>query len=243
MSCLLHPSLKQFQIAPHEKAKAVDLVKVELLKRQTSTSSGSSVVNVTPASSTSSTTSKLQQLTPTTQNILLECFDNPAEDEDLVSILSPDKELEQYLSSNDTFQPDSDVLLFWQKHQRTFPFRVAIVKTIYSIPASNTTVERLFSMAGNTISDRRTNLDVEKVNKLLFLNKNLLTLKGLDSQQLLQIHEKRKLDQMVLPVSPSSSNNVDTNEEGEEELYLSAPTTKKFRTLDDDQFSDEEIIE
>ncbi|CAF3736993.1 unnamed protein product [Rotaria sp. Silwood1] len=191
ISCLLHPSLKQFQIAPHEKSKAVDLVKAELLKRQSSTSSGSSIINITPCSSTkSSTTSKSQQLTPTTQNVLLECFDHPAEGADSILVPSPEKELIQYLSSNITLEPNGDVLLFWKKHQNTFPTLASIVKTIYSIPASNTTVERLFSTASNTISNRRTNLDGEKMNKLLFLNKNLLTLKEFDRQQLLYIHEK-----------------------------------------------------
>ncbi|CAF1509555.1 unnamed protein product [Rotaria sordida] len=243
ISCLLHPSLKQFQIAPHEKSKAMDLVKAELLKRQSSTSSGSSIINITPCSSTkSSTTSKSQQLTPTTQNILLECFDHPAEDEDPVLVPSPEKELTQYLSSDITLEPNGDVLLFWKKHQNTFPTLASIVKTIYSIPASTTTIERLFSTAGNTISNRRTNLDSEKVNKLLFLNKNLLILKEFDCQQLLYIHEKRKLDKMLLPLSPTSSNNVDAIDD-DEELFFSSSTTKKARTFDDDPLSDEEIID
>jgi hypothetical protein len=246
MSCLLHPALKQFQIAPHEKAKAVSLVKAELLKRQSSTSSGSSssTINITSGSSSkSSTTSKSQQLTPTISNILSECFDVPVEDEDPLSIRSPHKELEQYLSSSTAFEPDDDVLLYWKKHQCTFPSLASIVKTIYNIPASNTTVERLFSTAGNTVSDRRTNLDVEKVSKLLFLNKNLLTLKELDYQQLLHIREKRKLDQMVLPLSPSSPNNIETNNDDEEELFLSSSTTKRARTFDDDYYSEEEIVD
>ncbi|CAF4841572.1 unnamed protein product, partial [Rotaria sp. Silwood1] len=127
ISCLLHPSLKQFQIAPHEKSKAVDLVKAELLKRQSSTSSGSSIINITPCSSTkSSTTSKSQQLTPTTQNVLLECFDHPAEGADLILVPSSEKELTQYLSSNITLEPNGDVLLFWKKHQNTFPTLASI---------------------------------------------------------------------------------------------------------------------
>ncbi|CAF3972605.1 unnamed protein product [Rotaria sp. Silwood1] len=113
ISCLLHPSLKQFQIASHENSKAVDLVKAELLKRQSSTYSGSSIINITSCSSTKRlTTSKSQQLTPTTQNILLECFDHRAEDKDLVLVPSPEEELIQYLSSNITVEPDDDVLLF-----------------------------------------------------------------------------------------------------------------------------------
>ncbi|CAF1153450.1 unnamed protein product [Rotaria magnacalcarata] len=239
ISCLLHPSLKQFQIAPDEKSKALDLVNAELLKRQSATSTGSSIINITPCSSTkSSSTSK-------SQNILLECFDHPAEDEEPVLVSLPDKELTEYLFLNVTLEPDADVLLFWKQHQNKFPTLASIVKDIYSIPASNTTVERLFSSAGSTISDRRTNLDSEKVNKLLFLNKNLLTLKELDRQQLLNMHEKRKLDQTLLPLSPTSSSNVDDNDNDydEEELSFSSSKPKKARTFDDDQFSDDEIMD
>ena len=42
-------------------------------------------------------------------------------------------------------------------------------------------MERLFSLSKATISDRRTKLDAEKVNKLLFLQKNLSVLKKLDN--------------------------------------------------------------
>jgi hypothetical protein len=244
IACLLHPSLKQFQIAPHEKSKATDLVKAELLKlkHQPSSSSASSTTHC----SSTSTTSKSQQQTPTTQNILLECFDlhDEDEDEDPLLVSAPDKELTQYLSLHVTLEPDEDVLLFWKKYENTLPALASIVKNIYSIPASNTTVERLFSTAGNTITDRRTNLDSEKVNKLLFLNKNLLTLKEFDRQQLLYIHEKRKLNQMLSPLLPTSSNNVDANHDDEEELFISSSssTSKKARTCDDDdQFSDQEI--
>ncbi|CAF3325537.1 unnamed protein product [Rotaria socialis] len=173
----------------------------------------------------------------------LECFDLPADDEDPVLVQSPDKELTQYLSSNDTLESDGDVLLFWKKYQSTFPTLVAIVKNIYSIPASNTTVECLFSTSSNTISDRRINLDAEKVNKLLFLNKNLLTLKELDLQQSLHIHEKRKLDYMARPSSSTNSSSVGGNDDDEEEIFCSSSTTKKARTFDGNEFCDEEVID
>ena len=87
----------------------------------------------------SSTTSKSQQLTPTTQHILLECFDIAVEDEDPVAIPSPDIELEQYLFLNVTFEPDGDVLLFWKRHQCTFPSLASIIKRftvfLFQIPS------------------------------------------------------------------------------------------------------------
>ena len=56
-------------------------------------------------------------------------------------------------------------------------------------------MERLFSSSKATISDRRTKLDAEKVNKLLFLQKNLSVLKKLDNvttDEPTNLQQKRK---------------------------------------------------
>ncbi|CAF3948649.1 unnamed protein product [Rotaria sp. Silwood1] len=244
VSTFLHPSFKQFQIAPDEKQKAMDLVKAEILKRQSLATSEQAMIDINSSISTrSSTTPKSQQLkvTTTAQNILAQCFDLPIEDKDPLASSSPDQELMEYIALNDTLQLDDDVLMFWKNKENKFPILSSIVKDIYSIPASNTTVERLFSSAGNTISDRRTNLQSDKVNKLLFLNKNLLLLKELDSQQLANAEKKRKLPAMSTS-SSSPSNNIYIDDE-QEQLLSSSSTTKKIRTFDDDFFSDEDIIQ
>ncbi len=147
------------------------------------------------------------------------------------------------MNLHDTIEPDGDILLYWKNHEHLFPTLASIVATIYSIPASNTTVERLFSAAGNTISNRRTNLNCEKINKLLFLNKNLLVLKQLDSDQLMPIPGKRKLTQMLMP--SSTSNNIDNDDDDDEpELFTSSSTnTKRIRILNySDEYSDVEVI-
>jgi hypothetical protein len=239
MSTLLHPSLKQFQIAPHEKQKAIDLIKAEILKRQSSASSEPTIINIT---SCSSTKPKSQERTPTAQNILLQCFDLPVDKEESVPTPSFDKELVEYMALNDTIDTDGDVLLFWKQHEKSFPILASIVKAIYCIPASNTTVERLFSSANNTFSDRRTNLDTDKLNQLLFLNKNLLPLKELDPQQVIHAPEKRKLPQISMSSSASTSNNDDADDELET-LFSSSSATKKLRVTDEDQCSDDEIID
>ncbi|CAF3483352.1 unnamed protein product [Rotaria sp. Silwood2] len=231
ISTFLHPSFKQFQIAPNEKQKAIDLVKAEILKRQSSATSEPSVVDINSSSSTkSSTTSKSQQIKTitTTQNILAQCFDLPIEDKDILAVPSPDQKLMEYIVLNDILQLDDDVLIFWKNNQNKFPILSSIVADIYSIPASNTTVERLFSSAGYTISNRRTNLNPGKVNKLLFLNKNLLLLKELDRhrQQLVSTQKKRKLPAKSTS-SSSSSNNVYIHDEQEQLSTTSSSTTKK----------------
>ena len=45
---------------------------------------------------------------------------------------------------------------------------------------TNTTIERLFSSSKNILIDKRTSLGAEKINKLLFLQKHLASLKKFD---------------------------------------------------------------
>ena len=191
---MLHPSFKRFQIASNEKQKAIDIVKAEISKRRSSVTSKSSVIEITSSikSSTKSMASQQLKVTTATQNILAQCFDSSLEDKDPLALLSPEQELMEYIASSDMLPLDDDVLHFWKNNQNKFPILSSIVRDLYSIPASNTNIEQLFSSAGNTISDRRTNLNPEKVNKVLFLNKNLLLLKELDRQQLISIEKKRK---------------------------------------------------
>ncbi|CAM4912018.1 unnamed protein product [Rotaria socialis] len=64
---------------------------------------------------------------------------------------------------------------------------------------SNTTVERIFSISKNLITDKRTRLGTEKVNQMIFLRKNLITHKDLFNHdhykhELESNHDKRKND-------------------------------------------------
>ena len=59
---------------------------------------------------------------------------------------------------------------------------LSIVRDLYAIPASNTIVKRLFSSSKNTVTARRTNLAAEKINKLLFLQKNLACLRQINEE-------------------------------------------------------------
>ena len=104
---MLNPSFKRFQIASNEKQKAIDIVKAEISKRQSSGTSESSVIEVT-SSIKSSTKSMPQQLkvTRATQNIFAQCFDSPLEDEDPLAVLSPEQELMEYIVSSDMLQLD-----------------------------------------------------------------------------------------------------------------------------------------
>ncbi|CAF3455378.1 unnamed protein product [Rotaria socialis] len=86
--------------------------------------------------------------------------------------------------------------------------------------ASNTTVERTFSISKNLITDKRTRLGTEKVNQMIFLRKNLITLKDLfdhdhDKHELESNHDKRKNDDAPAESLDKNSkkSKVDENDE------------------------------
>jgi hypothetical protein len=75
------------------------------------------------------------------------------------------------------------VLEYWKQHQHQFPNIHSLARKVLAIPASNTEVERLFSCSKSAVTDKRTRLNADKLNKLIFLRKNLHALKQLDGSQ------------------------------------------------------------
>mgnify|MGYP002379593554 CR=1 FL=1 len=117
------------------------------------------------------------------------------------------------------------VLQYWEKYKTHFPNVHAVARKVLSIPASNTEVERLFSNSKMVMTDKRTRLDPEKLNKMLFLRKNLHSLKQLDEQR--RESQKRKSfdkslsdneDEQVTPSISKKSKTDNNYESAEDEL-------------------------
>ena len=72
---------------------------------------------------------------------------------------------------------DDDVFQYWLHRRESFPILYSIAKDILINPATNTTAESLFSASGAAVTEVRTRLSADKVNKLTFLKKNHLKLK------------------------------------------------------------------
>lgn len=66
-----------------------------------------------------------------------------------------------------------DPLLWWKRNENTFSLLSKLAKKYLGIVATSVPAERLFSKAGETISQRRNRLKPKNVNMLLFLNSNL----------------------------------------------------------------------
>lgn len=79
-------------------------------------------------------------------------------------------ELDRYLlieidKSKDALEP----LDFWKEHRNQFPYLSRYARSILSIPATTTNVEREFSTAGWILNQRRTSLKPEELDKILFV--------------------------------------------------------------------------
>ncbi|CAF3353937.1 unnamed protein product, partial [Rotaria socialis] len=78
------------------------------------------------------------------------------------------------MSSDIHLRENDHVLLFWKENTELFPILSSMVRDLFAITASNTTVERLFSLSKNTVTDRRTSLSGKKDKDASIKNKEQL---------------------------------------------------------------------
>ena len=67
-----------------------------------------------------------------------------------------------------------DPVVWWKESKDANKFQLlgAVARKYLAAPASSVSSERLFSSAGNIITDQRNRLDPERAEILLFLNQN-----------------------------------------------------------------------
>ena len=63
-------------------------------------------------------------------------------------------------------------LAWWKTHQKRFPKLAELAKKYLSIPATSSSSERVFSAAGSIVNPKRSSLQPENVDLLVFLYKN-----------------------------------------------------------------------
>ena len=66
----------------------------------------------------------------------------------------------------------TEVLKFWKDNQKKFPLLSEAARKWLCVPASSAPSERVFSSGGNIISYKRTKLQPEQVEKLLYIQQN-----------------------------------------------------------------------
>ena len=80
-------------------------------------------------------------------------------------------ELDVYLKA-DLADPDSCPLEWWKEHCTNFPKMANVAKVLLAVPASQSTSERIFSVAGRIVTEERTCLLAENMKKLVFIHNN-----------------------------------------------------------------------
>src|SRR6185295_5228179 len=65
-----------------------------------------------------------------------------------------------------------DPFVWWHERQNKFPVLSSLAKKYLSVFASSTTSERLFSDAGNLITEKRTRISPMLFKRLMFLKRN-----------------------------------------------------------------------
>ena len=79
-------------------------------------------------------------------------------------------ELDKYLRMIiDDIYKQSNPLPFWKDHEQKFPCLSLLARRLFSIPVTSAAVERSFSAAGLAITERRSALDPDTVNDILFV--------------------------------------------------------------------------
>ena len=79
-------------------------------------------------------------------------------------------ELTRYLSMEiDKSSLTDNPLDFWRANLINFPILSKVARQVHNIPASSAAVERQFSGAGIVVNERRTSLDPNQVDNILFI--------------------------------------------------------------------------
>lgn len=86
--------------------------------------------------------------------------------------LSAREEVEQYFSERPISRRDHP-LTWWKANEQRFHRLAKVAQEILAIPATSTPSERIFSVAGLTVTKLRSCLKPSNVDALVFLNKNL----------------------------------------------------------------------
>ncbi|KAK0144139.1 Zinc finger BED domain-containing protein 1 [Merluccius polli] len=68
---------------------------------------------------------------------------------------------------------EEDPLTWWKTNEKRFPFRAKLARKYLCICATSTRSERVFSTGGSVVTPIRSLLKPDKVNKLVFLARNL----------------------------------------------------------------------
>ena len=81
-----------------------------------------------------------------------------------------EKEFERYKMTQINISEEFDPIIWWATHSNEFPKLSKLALRILSIPASSADSERIFSLAGNVVNEKRSRLLPKTIDSIIFLN-------------------------------------------------------------------------
>ena len=72
----------------------------------------------------------------------------------------------------ETLDLDSNPLKWWKERDKLYPILSDLSCKLFSLPATNVPSERIFSCPGNVITEKRSRLLAQNVDRLVFLYEN-----------------------------------------------------------------------
>jgi hypothetical protein len=78
-------------------------------------------------------------------------------------------EIDRYINTKLSFSKNDSLLEWWNKHSLIFPQLALLAKSLFGVPASSATSERVFSSSGQILEKRRQSLDPEIVDDILLI--------------------------------------------------------------------------
>jgi len=84
----------------------------------------------------------------------------------------PDNEITRFFRPENTIKMTECPIEWWKQNKGRFPKLARMAKTFLPVPASSAAAERIFSIGGQVVTNKRQSLDEERVARLIFCKKN-----------------------------------------------------------------------
>jgi len=157
MACFLWPNFKKLKMVSdeNEKKRILNNIKLELLKMEIAQAQNDQ--NVESESIEDTAALNISQF-------------SEWEDDAPKPKQSYEQEMDNYLTCFVGNNVDTDILNFWKSQNEKFPLLSRLARQTLCIPASSASSERVFSVSGRIIEERRSRLKGETVDSLVFLH-------------------------------------------------------------------------
>jgi hypothetical protein len=202
LACFVDPCYKMKGIPRGVQNEAYDMLECELLsmmEKKNNSSSNESSVNNNEISSNVIVAPNVIPSKKSKNTVLLNSlvseYGNVFDEGISVNIVLPTtvnlkitikKEVDQWKQLK--LNENVDCLSFWKHNCKTYPIISQFARQVLCIPASSAASERVFSSAGNTISDKRNRLNADVVRDIIFLKDSISKVPYHQSQRKSKVH-------------------------------------------------------